>query len=179
MNLKGSKTEQNLMAAMKGESLARNKYDWYANQAKSEGYQQIANIFSETALNEKAHAKMWFKFLHDGGVPDTVTNLADAAAGEHFEWTDMYAEFAEVAKEEGFDEIADKFLKVAAVEKHHEARYRKLAENIASDEVFKRDETVSWQCLECGHIQDGEESANPCPVCDHPRSYQQLEAVNY
>ena len=179
MELRGSKTEQNLIAAMMGESTARNKYDWYAAQARKEGYEQIAAIFEETALNEKAHAKMWFKALNGGSVPNTVQNLADAAAGENEEWTQMYKEFAEVAKEEGFEELAIKFAAVADVERHHEERYRKLSENIDKQEVFKKELNVVWQCRVCGHIEEGVEAPTVCPVCDHPQSYQQLRADNY
>jgi len=177
--LKGTKTEQNLIAAMMGESTARNKYEWFASQARKEGYEQIADIFQETALNEKAHAKMWFKLLSGGSVPGTLDNLAAAAAGENEEWTQMYAEFAKVAKEEGFEDIAEKFLAVAAVEKHHEERYRKLIDNVNNDEVFAKADPVSWQCLVCGHVQTGNAAPDVCPVCDHPQSYQQVEARNY
>ena len=179
MELKGSKTEQNLMAAFAGESQARNKYTYYASKAKKEGYEQIAAIFTETADNEKEHAKMWFKLLHDGGVPDTITNLKDAAAGENYEWTDMYAEFAKVAKEEGFNQIAYLFESVGAIEKHHEERYLKLIENVENDKVFHKDEEVIWICRNCGHIYRGKDALKLCPVCKHPESYMEIKCYNY
>ena len=178
MELKGSKTEQNLMTAFAGESQARNKYTYYASKAKKEGYVQISAIFEETANNEKEHAKMWFKLLHDG-VPSTIENLRDAANGENYEWTDMYKSFAEIAKEEGFDEIAVLFEGVAAIEKHHEERYRKLLDNIETGKVFKRPEEKMWICRNCGHIHYGEEAPEVCPVCNHPKSYFELKAENY
>ena len=178
MNLKGTKTEQNLMAAFAGESQATNKYRYYASQAKKDGYVQIANLFEETSANEKEHAKLWFKLLH-GGMPDTVTNLKDAAAGENYEWTDMYAEFAKFAREEGFDYIAKLFDGVAAVEKEHEERYRTLVKNIEEGKVFKRDEPVLWQCSNCGHQVEGLEAPGVCPVCAHPQAYFQIKAENY
>lgn len=176
--LKGSKTEQNLLSAFAGESMARNKYSYYASKAKKEGFVQIANIFEETASNEKEHAKMWFKLLHDG-VPSTAENLLDAANGENYEWTDMYATFAKEAREEGFDEIANKFELVAAVEREHEERYRKLLANVEGKLVFSREGDAIWQCLNCGHIMVGKDAPEICPVCDHPQSYFQLKAENF
>ena len=177
-SLKGSKTEQNLLTAFAGESMARNKYSYYASKAKKEGFVQIANIFEETASNEKEHAKMWFKLLHDG-VPSTAENLLDAANGENYEWTDMYATFAKEAREEGFEEIANKFELVAAVEREHEERYRKLLANVEGKLVFSRDGDAIWQCLNCGHIMVGKDAPEICPVCDHPQSYFQLKAENF
>ena len=177
-DLKGTKTEQNLMTAFAGESQARNKYTYYASKAKKDGYEQIAAIFEETANNEKEHAKMWFKLLH-GGIPDTVANLADAAAGENYEWTDMYATFAKEAEEEGFDEIARQFRGVAAIEKTHEARYRKLLANIDGGIVFSRDGDAVWECRNCGHIHIGKTAPEVCPVCAHPKAYFQLRKENY
>lgn len=179
MELKGSKTEANLMAAFAGESQARNKYTYYASKAKKEGYEQIAAIFEETANNEKEHAKMWFKQLHGGDIPTTEENLKDAASGENYEWTEMYAEFAKVAKEEGFDEIAFLFESVGAIEKHHEERYNKLLENVENDKVFHKDEEVIWICRNCGHIYKGKDALKVCPVCKHPESYMELRVVNY
>ena len=179
MELKGSKTEQNLMTAFAGESQARNKYSYYASKAKKEGYEQIAAIFEETAGNEKEHAKMWFKLLHDGGIPDTMTNLRDAANGENYEWTEMYDEFAKVAREEGFDAIARKFELVAAVEKNHEERYLKLLSNIENNEVFNKDESVVWVCRNCGHVHVGKMAPKMCPTCAHPQSYFELRSENY
>ena len=176
--LKGTKTEQNLLSAFAGESRARNKYSYYASKAKKEGYVQIANIFEETAANEKEHAKMWFKLLHDG-VSSTAENLLDAANGENYEWTDMYATFAKEAREEGFDEIAQKFELVAAVEREHEERYRKLLANVEGKLVFSREGDAIWQCLNCGHIMVGKDAPEICPVCDHPQSYFQLKAENF
>ena len=176
--LKGTKTEQNLLTAFAGESMARNKYSYYASKAKKEGFVQIANIFEETAANEKEHAKMWFKLLHDG-VPSTAENLLDAANGENYEWTDMYATFAKEAREEGFDEIANKFELVAAVEREHEERYRKLLANVEGKLVFSREGDAIWQCLNCGHIMVGKDAPEICPVCDHPQSYFQLKAENF
>ncbi|MBR4128524.1 MAG: rubrerythrin family protein [Bacteroidaceae bacterium] len=176
--LKGTKTEQNLLTAFAGESMARNKYSYYASKAKKEGFVQIANIFEETAANEKEHAKMWFKLLHDG-VPSTAENLLDAANGENYEWTDMYATFAKEAREEGFEEIANKFELVAAVEREHEERYRKLLANVEGKLVFSRDGDAIWQCLNCGHIMTGKAAPEICPVCDHPQSYFQLKAENF
>ena len=178
-NLKGTRTEANLMAAFAGESQATNKYTYYASKAKKDGYVQIGNIFEETARNEKEHAKIWFKLLHDGGVPDTMANLADAAAGENYEWTDMYATFAKEAREEGFEEIAFLFDGVAAIEKEHEERYRKLLANIEGGLVFSRDGDMIWQCGNCGHIHVGPKAPQVCPVCAHPQSYFELRAQNY
>ena len=176
--LKGTKTEQNLMAAFAGESQAHTKYLYYASKAKKDGYVQMASLFEETAKNEKEHAKLWFKLLH-GGMPSTPENLADAAAGENYEWTDMYAGFAKVAEEEGFPEIAAKFEMVGAIEKEHEERYRKLLSNIEKAIVFSRDGDVIWQCSNCGHIVIGKDAPGICPVCDHPQSYFQLRADNF
>lgn len=179
MELKGSKTEANLMAAFAGESQARNKYTYYASQAKKDGYVQIANIFEETAANEKEHAKLWFKLLHGGSVPGTMDNLADAAAGENYEWTDMYAGFAKEAREEGFDKIAFLFEEVAKIEKEHEERYRKLLANIEGGLVFSREGDMIWQCSNCGHIVVGKKAPEVCPVCAHPQAYFQIKAENY
>ena len=179
MELKGSKTEQNLMTAFAGESQARNKYTYYASKAKKDGYVQIANIFEETAANEKEHAKLWFKYLHGGAVPSTEENLKDAADGENYEWTDMYAQFAKEAREEGFEEIATKFELVGAIEKHHEERYRKLLDNLQKKVVFTKDGDCIWQCANCGHICVGKQAPEICPACAHPQSYFQLLAQNY
>ena len=179
MEFKGSRTEANLMAAFAGESQARNKYDYYASQAKKDGYVQIAAIFEETAKNEKEHAKLWFKLLHGGKVPTTTVNLKDAADGENFEWTDMYAGFAKEAREEGFEDIAAQFEGVAAIEKEHEERYRKLLANIEGGLVFSRDGDMIWQCSNCGHIHIGKKAPEVCPVCNHPQSYFQIKAENY
>lgn len=177
MNLKGSKTEQNLMAAFAGESQARNKYDYYASKAKKDGYEQIAAIFQETANNEKEHAKLWFKLFH--GINSTLDNLLDAAAGENYEWTEMYKEFAEIAEKEGFYDIAARFRGVAAIEKHHEERYRKLAQAVRCGEVFvKLDENV-WVCRNCGHIHVGKSAPEVCPVCAHPQAYFELLKENF
>ena len=178
MELKGSKTEQNLMTAFAGESQARNKYTYYASKAKKEGYNQISAIFEETANNEKEHAKIWFKLLH-GGMPDTLTNLADAAEGEKYEWTDMYATMTKEAREEGFDHIADLFEGVAKIEKEHEERYRKLADRIQKGEVFVRETEQVWVCSNCGHIHIGTHVPEVCPVCEHPKAYFILRANNY
>ena len=179
MELKGSKTEQNLMAAFAGESQARNKYTYYASMAKKEGYEQIASIFEETAGNEKEHAKMWFKLLHGGSVPNTIVNLKDAAEGENYEWTDMYAEFAKTAKEEGFDHIAYLFESVGQIEKEHEERYRKLLSNIENEIVFNRPIDNMWICRNCGHVHYGMEAPKVCPVCSHPQSYFEIKKENY
>ncbi len=179
MDLKGSKTEANLQAAFAGESQAHTKYQYYASKAKKEGYEQIAAIFLETSKNEKEHAKLWFKYLHDGDVPDTITNLNDAADGENYEWTDMYDEFAKVAEEEGFKEIACKFRMVGAIEKEHEERYRKLIGNIEGGLVFSRDGDRTWICSNCGHIVIGKNAPEICPVCAHPKAYFELRAENY
>ena len=177
MELKGSKTEQNLMTAFAGESQARNKYTYFASKAKKEGYEQISKLFLETADNEKEHAKLWFKYL--GGIGTTVENLAAAAAGENYEWTDMYKTFAEEARAEGFDEIAAKFEGVAKIEAEHEQRYKKLLENLENGEVFKKGSIVIWKCANCGHIHVGENAPMVCPVCNHPQSYFELKAENY
>ena len=176
--LKGTKTEANLMAAFAGESQARNKYTFYASKARKDGYVQIAKIFEETAANEKEHAEIWFKLLHDG-IPSTAENLEDAAAGENYEWTDMYATMAKEAKEEGFDHIAFLFEEVAKIEKEHEERYLKLLANVEGGIVFSRDGDMIWQCSNCGHIHVGKQAPEVCPVCAHPRDYFQLKAENY
>ena len=179
MELKGSKTEQNLMAAFAGESQARNKYTYYASKAKKEGYEQIAALFEETANNEKEHAKMWFKELHGGSVPTTAENLLDAAEGENYEWTDMYAEFAKTAREEGFTRIALLFEGVAKIEKEHEERYRKLLENVNNEMVFSKDGEKVWVCRNCGHVNVGKDAPTVCPVCAHPQAYFEVKADNY
>ena len=179
MELKGSKTEQNLLTAFAGESQARNKYTYYASKAKKEGYEQIAAIFQETADNEKEHAELWFKYLHDGAVPTTAQNLKDAADGENYEWTDMYKHMAEVAREEGFDEIALKFELVAKIEKEHEERYRALLDRLNTNKVFVDDEVVIWKCRNCGHIHVGKEAPEVCPTCKHAKSYFERQAKNY
>ena len=179
MELKGSKTEQNLRTAFAGESQAYNKYGYYASKAKKEGYVQIGNLFEETAGNEKEHAKIWFKLLHDGAVPDTIENLKDAADGENYEWTDMYAKFAAEAREEGFDHIAFLFEGVGKIEKEHEERYRKLLANIEGGIVFSRDGECIWQCSNCGHIVIGKNAPQLCPICAHPQAYFQLKPENY
>lgn len=177
-DLKGSKTEANLATAFAGESQARNKYTYYASKAKKEGYVQISELFLETANNEKEHAKIWFKLLNDG-IGDTAANLQDAANGENYEWTEMYAEFAKVAKEEGFDEIARLFEGVAKIEKEHEERYLKLLENVKDGKVFVKEDIVIWKCSNCGHIHVGKFAPEKCPVCDHPKAYFELKAENY
>ena len=177
--LKGTKTEKNLQEAFAGESQARNKYSYGASKAKKDGYVQIAAIFEETANNEKEHAKMWFKLLEGGAIKSTPENLAAAANGENFEWTDMYARMAKEAREEGFDEIAEKFEGVAKIEKEHEARYRKLLDNIEKERVFSKDGDVIWQCSNCGHIVIGKKAPEECPVCNHPQAYFQVKAENY
>ncbi len=179
MELKGSQTEKNLETAFAGESQASIKYQYYASQAKKDGYVKIQNIFLETAGNEKEHAKLWFKALHGGAVPTTTENLKDAAAGENYEWTDMYAGFAKEAKEEGFDEIADLFLMVAAIEKEHEERYRTLLLTVNNEMVFSKDGDAIWQCSNCGHIVIGQKAPDVCPVCKHPQAYFQMKAENY
>lgn len=179
MKLEGSKTKQNLMTAFAGESQARNKYTYFASKAKKEGYEQIAAIFLETAENEKEHAKLWFKELNGGEVPSTLDNLVSAAEGENFEWTDMYDEFAKTAKEEGFDRIAFLFESVAAIEKEHEERYRKLIENVEGGLVFSKDGDTIWKCRNCGHIVIGKQAPEVCPVCAHPQSYFEVKAENY
>lgn len=178
MNLKGTKTEKNLLEAFAGESQARNKYTYYASKAKKEGYEQIAAFFLETADNEKEHAKIWFKLLHDG-IGSTIQNLKDAAAGENSEWTDMYARMAKEAKEEGFDDIAKLFEGVAKIEKEHEERYLALLKNIEDGTVFKKAQKEVWICRNCGHIVDSAEAPSKCPVCDHPQAYFQLRVINY
>jgi rubrerythrin len=177
--LKGTKTEKNLQEAFAGESQARNKYTYWASKAKKDGYVQIAAIFEETANNEKEHAKMWFKLLEGGAIKSTPENLAAAAGGENFEWTDMYARMAREAREEGFEEIAEKFEAVAAIEKEHEERYRKLLKNIEDKRVFSKDGDVIWQCSNCGHIVIGKQAPEECPVCNHPQAYFQVKAENY
>lgn len=175
---KGSKTEANLLAAFSGESQARNKYTYYASKARKEGFVQIANLFEETAANEKEHAKIWFKLLHDG-IGDTKANLLDAAAGEHYETTEMYPTFAKEAREEGFDHIAFLFSEVAKIEKEHEERYRKLLKNVDTGIVFSRDGDMIWQCSNCGYIHIGAVAPDVCPVCAHPQAYFQIRAENY
>jgi len=177
-DLKGTKTEANLMAAFAGESQARNKYTYYSSQAKKEGYEQISQLFLETAENEKVHAKIWFKLLHDG-IADTASNLEAAASGENYEWTTMYEDFARDAKEEGFDKIAYLFSAVGKIEKEHEARYRTLLENLNTGKVFKKDEKVSWVCDQCGHIHEGFAAPKMCPVCSHPEAHFHILATNY
>ena len=179
MELKGSKTEQNLMTAFAGESQARNKYTYFASKAKKDGYVQIAKIFEETANNEKEHAKLWFKLLCGGEIPDTAENLAAAAEGENYEWTDMYKEFAAVAKEEGFDHIAYLFSAVGEIEKAHEERYRKLLANVKDGLVFSKDGDTIWECANCGHICVGKKAPEVCPVCAHPKSFFAVRAENY
>ena len=179
MELKGTKTEKNLMAAYAGESEATNKYRYFASKAKSDGYVQIGNIFEETADNEKEHAKIWFKLLEGGIVKDTLSNLVAAATGENYEWTEMYPTFAKEAREEGFEEIAQLFEGVAAIEKEHEERYRKLFQNIEKGIVFSKDGDVVWQCANCGHIHIGKSAPEVCPVCNHPQKYFQIKAENY
>ena len=178
MELKGSKTEKNLMAAFSGESEARNKYTYYASKAKKDGYVQIAKLFEETAANEKEHAKIWFKLLKDG-IGATADNLADAASGENYEWTEMYPTFAKEAHEEGFEHIAYLFEQVAKIEKEHEERYRKLLANVEGGLVFSRDEEMIWQCSNCGHIVVGKKAPEVCPVCAHPQAYFEIKADNY
>ena len=179
MELKGTKTEKNLMEAFAGESQARNKYTYFASKAKKEGYEQIAAIFQETADNEKEHAKLWFKLLHNGEVPSTIENLKDAADGENYEWTDMYDGFAKTAREEGFDHIAYLFEEVGKIEKEHEERYRKLLANVEGGLVFSKDGDKVWICRNCGHIHIGKEAPKVCPVCAHPQSYFEVKADNY
>ena len=178
-DLKGTKTEKNLWAAFAGESQARNKYTYYASKAKKDGYEQIAAMFEETANNEKEHAKLWFKILEGGDIKDTMANLADAAGGENYEWTEMYTTFAKEAREEGFDEIARKFEMVAAIEKTHEERYRKLLKNIEDAIVFSREGDCVWICRNCGHIVIGPKAPKVCPVCNHPQSFFEIKAANY
>lgn len=179
MKLKGTKTEENLMYAFSGESRARNKYTYYASKARAEGFEQIAEIFETTANNEKEHAKMWFKHLYGGAVPSTIENLKDAAEGEHDEWTSMYKGFAEVAKKEGFDDIAKEFEGVADIEKIHEERFLKLLENVKTKTAFVKKEAVIWECRNCGHRHIGTSAPLVCPVCKHPQSFFEVEAKNY
>ena len=179
MDLKGTKTEKNLMEAFAGESQARNKYTYFASKAKKEGYEQIAAIFQETADNEKEHAKMWFKLLNGGDIGTTEENLKAAADGENYEWTDMYAEFAKTAKEEGFTKIAYLFEEVAKIEKEHEQRYLKLLENVKDGKVFEAGEVKIWKCRNCGHIVVGTKAPEICPVCSHPKAYFEIKAENY
>lgn len=178
-SLKGTKTEKNLEEAFAGESMARNKYTYFASKAKKEGYVQIAALFEETAVNEREHAKLWFKYLHGGEVASTAENLLAAAEGENFEWTDMYERMAREAREEGFEEIARKFEMVGAIEKHHEERYRKLLKNLNDKKVFSKDGDAIWQCANCGHIVIGKTAPEVCPVCNHPQAYFQVLAENY
>ncbi|MDD4669306.1 MAG: rubrerythrin family protein [Candidatus Methanomethylophilus sp.] len=179
MELKGSKTEANLQQAFAGESQARNKYTYYASQAKKEGYNQVADIFLETAENEKEHAKLWFKALHGGEVPETVKNLQDAANGENYEYTTMYKDFEDTARKEGFDQIANLFKGVADVERTHEKRYLELLKNVQDGMVFKKDKVCVWKCSNCGHLHVGKEAPLICPVCKHPQAYFQLQATNW
>lgn len=179
MELKGSKTEKNLWEAFAGESMARNKYNYFSSQAKKDGYQQIAAIFDETAANEKEHAKMWFKLLCGGSIPSTAENLKAAAAGENSEWTDMYERMANDADEEGFSDIARLFRAVGAIEKSHEERYLKLLENVENGSVFQKREKVIWICRNCGHIHEGPTAPEVCPTCAHPQSYFELRIINY
>ena len=179
MELKGSKTEKNLMAAFAGESQATNKYTYYASKAKKEGFVQISKIFEQTAGNEREHAKLWFKALHDNNIPTTAENLLDAANGENYEWTDMYATFAKEAKEEGFDKLAYLFEAVGKIEKMHEERYRKLLHNVEAQEVFKKAGIVMWECSNCGHIHIGEKAPEVCPVCAHPQAYFMIHPENF
>lgn len=179
MELKGSKTEKNLLEAFAGESMARNKYSFYASKAKKDGFVQIAKLFEETAGNEQEHAKIWFKLLHEGEIPTTAANLLDAAQGENYEWTDMYAKFAAEAREEGFTRIAALFEMVGKIEKEHEERYRRLLANIEEGIVFSRDGDMVWICSNCGHIHVGKKAPLKCPVCEHPQDYFHLRAENY
>lgn len=179
MEFKGSRTEANLLAAFAGESQARNKYTYYASAAKKEGFNQIADIFEQTANNEKEHAKLWFKYLHNGSVPSTEENLKDAAAGENFEWTEMYKEFADVAEQEGFSEIAESMRLVAKIEKEHETRYNTLLKNVQDKKVFEKNQTVVWICRNCGHVHVGNVAPEECPTCKHPQAYFELKSDNY
>ena len=179
VDFESSQTKKNLEFAFAGESQATNKYAYYASQAKKDGFVQIQQIFLETSGNEREHAKLWFKYLHGGAVPDTLTNLRDAAAGENYEWTDMYAGFAETAEEEGFKEIAAKFRLVAEIEKAHEERYLKFAERVEKGEVFEREGVKVWKCLNCGHLHVGPKAPEVCPACNHPQSYFEEQAINY
>ena len=179
MELKKSKTYKNMQTAFAGETQAFTKYLYYSSKAKKDGFEQIAAIFEDTAYNEKEHAKIWFKYMHDGAVPETAENLKDAIAGEEYEWTDMYKKFAEVAREEGFTEIAEKFEGVGVIEKDHEARYKKLLENVENDVVFKSDKVTVWRCRNCGYIFVGEDAPETCPVCAHPQAFFEIQANNY
>ncbi len=179
VDFENSQTKKNLETAFAGESQASMKYGYYASKAKKEGYVQISNIFTETSGNEREHAKLWFKYLHGGDVPDTLTNLADAASGENYEWTTMYAEFAETAKEEGFTELAAKFKLVGDIEQHHEERYNKLIERVEKGEVFNRPGVKVWKCTNCGHLHVGETAPKVCPACNHPQAYFEEQVVNY
>lgn len=179
MELKGSKTEKNLLAAFAGECQARVKYEYYSSKAKKDGYEQIGGIFEETSRNEKEHAKLWFKALHNGDVPETKRNLVDAANGENYEYSEMYKEFAKTAREEGFNDIARLFDGVAGVEKEHEARYLKLVENLENDMVFKKDKEVIWICRNCGHVYRAKEAYKVCPVCAHPQAFMEVKCENY
>ena len=179
MELKGSKTEANLMTAFAGESQARNKYTYYAEKAREDGYEQIAELFEETAVNEMEHAKLWFKIVHGDEIPDTATNLKDAAAGENYEWTDMYATFAKEAREEGFDKIAFLFDAVANIENRHEKRYLKLLSNVDENTVFEKNEKVLWQCMKCGHVYEGTKALKMCPVCKATGAYFKILSENY
>ena len=179
MELKGSKTEANLLAAFAGESQARNKYTYYASQAKKEGYEQVAELFLESAENEREHAKIWFKQLHDGAVPGTIENLKDAASGENYEHTTMYVQFEKDAREEGFDQIANLFKMVGEIEKHHEERFLALLKNLESGAVFEKDQVVVWKCRNCGHLHVGKTAPKVCPVCKHPQSYFEVQAQNW
>ena len=179
MELKGSKTEANLLAAFAGESQARNKYTYYASQAKKEGYEQVAELFLESAENEREHAKIWFKQLHDGAVPGTIENLKDAASGENYEHTQMYVQFEKDAREEGFDQIANLFKMVGEIEKHHEERFLALLKNLESGAVFEKDQVVVWKCRNCGHLHVGKTAPKVCPVCRHPQSYFEVQAQNW
>lgn len=179
MNLKGTKTEANLQTAFAGESMARNKYTFYASQAKKDGFVQIQKFFEETAANEKEHAKIWFKLLHDGNIPSTAENLKDGAAGENYEWTEMYAEFTKTAKEEGFEHIAYLFNAVGKIEKEHEERYLKLLSNLEKNEVYQKSDKQLWICSNCGHVHYGEKAPELCPVCTHPKAYFEIKAENY
>ena len=177
--LKGTKTERNLMEAFAGESQARNKYTFFASKARKEGYEQIAALFEETAQNEKEHAKMWFKLLEGGAIKDTMSNLKAAAEGENYEWTDMYDSFAKTAEEEGFPELAQKFRLVGEIERHHEERYRALLRNVETAKVFEKSEVKVWECRNCGHIVVGTKAPDICPTCNHPQSYFEVHAENY
>ena len=179
MELKGSKTEANLLAAFAGESQARNKYTYYASQAKKEGYEQVAELFLESAENEREHAKIWFKQLHDGAVPGTIENLKDAASGENYEHTQMYVQFEKDAREEGFDQNANLFKMVGEIEKHHEERFLALLKNLESGAVFEKDQVVVWKCRNCGHLHVGKTAPKVCPVCKHPQSYFEVQAQNW